>query len=679
MSVESMFFTVVLVAAFALFARSVRRLHSYLMLGKPEDRFDAPGRRTINVLRVAFGQSKLLREPFAGILHFLIFWGFVVLLAAVAESIGEGLIPGFSLSFIGPLYSPLAFLEDLVGALVVVAVLVSLYRRLLAPPKRLQVTGHEKWEAILILGLIMLVMITMFGQNATRIAAGRGEAGSTRFLSGMLAGLFSGLSLSGITAWFHVFFWGHIMAVLTFLNYLPYSKHLHVLTSIPNVYFSSLRPKGIIKPINLADETLTKYGATDIDDLTWKQLLDGYTCTHCGRCTSACPANNTGKALNPKKIVLDVRARTFEKAPLVVAANAGAPAGDDVILAHQLLDNFITEQELWDCTTCMACVQECPVTIEHLETILDLRKGLVLNESRFPEELKSTFANLERNYTPWGFSHSTRADWAKGLDVPLMAEKKQAEVLFWVGCAGAYDSRYQNVSRAFAKLMNMAGVDFAILGTEEKCNGDPARRMGNEYLAQTLITENVATLNGYNVKKIVVTCPHCLQSLGKEYKQFGGDYEVEHHSTFLKKLMDEGKLALSAARRAKIVFHDPCYLGRYNDVYGAPRDLIDAIGGTERVEMERSRSRSFCCGAGGGRMWMEEREGKRVNLERTDQALAVTPDVIGTGCPFCMTMLTDGVKERAAEQVQVKDLAELILEAMENTHAATPPQETAGS
>jgi len=677
MSVGSMLFTVVLVAAFALFARSVRRLRSYLMLGKPEDRFDDPGKRVGNVLRVAFGQSKLLREPFAGILHFMIFWGFVVLLAAVGESIGEGLVPGFSLSFLGPLYPPLLFLEDLVGAFVIVSVLVSLYRRLVAPPKRLQVTGHEKWEAVLILCLIMLVMVTMFGQNATRIAAGRGEANSARFLSGLFAGLFAGMSPGGVSAWFHAFFWVHIVAVLSFLNYLPFSKHLHVLTSIPNVYFSSLRPKGAIKPINLADETLTKYGATDIEDLTWKQLLDGYTCTHCGRCTSACPANNTGKVLNPKKIILDVRARTFEKAPLVVATNAGAPAGDEGILAHQLLDNFITEQELWDCTTCMACVQECPVTIEHLDTIMDLRKGLVLNESRFPEELKSTFANLERNYTPWGFSHSTRADWAKGLGIPLMADKKQADVLFWVGCAGAYDSRYQAVSRAFAALMQKAGVDFAILGTEEKCNGDPARRMGNEYLAQSLMTENIATLKSYNVRKIVVTCPHCLQSLGKEYKQFGGDFEVEHHSTFLMRLVEEGKLPLPAGRHEKIVFHDPCYLGRYNDEYDAPRDLIDAIGGTERVEMERSRSRSFCCGAGGGRMWMEEREGKRVNLERTDQALAVKPDTIGTGCPFCMTMLTDGVKERAAENVRVKDLAELILEAMENNHVASSAQESA--
>jgi Fe-S oxidoreductase len=259
-----------------------------------------------------------------------------------------------------------------------------------------------------------------------------------------------------------------------------------------------------------------------------------------------------------------------------------------------------------------------------------------------------------------------------------MADRRQAEYLFWVGCAGAYDSRYQSVSKAFARLLAMAGVDYAILGTEEKCNGDPARRMGNEYLAQTLITENVATLNGYGIKKILVTCPHCLQSLGKEYKQFGGDFEVIHHTRFLMDLIEQGKLRLSAEQKRKVVYHDPCYLGRYNDEYEAPRGMIDALPGARRLEMERSRSRSFCCGAGGGRMWMEEREGKRVNLERTDQALAVAPDVIGTSCPFCLTMLTDGVKERAADGVQVKDLAELILEAMENTHAATPSQKNSG-
>jgi Fe-S oxidoreductase len=304
--------------------------------------------------------------------------------------------------------------------------------------------------------------------------------------------------------------------------------------------------------------------------------------------------------------------------------------------------------------------------IEHVDTIVDMRRGLVLNESRFPEELKTTFSNLERNFTPWGFGHSTRADWAEGMDIPRMADVKTADVLFWVGCAGAYDARYRKVTQAFASLMKIAGVNFAILGMEEKCNGDPARRMGNEYLAQTLITENIATLNNYQVKKIVVTCPHCLQSLGKEYKQFGGDYEVVHHTTFLMDLIKQGKLALPAEKQSTITFHDPCYLGRYNDEYDAPRAIVDMVGKT-RVEMKRSHDKSFCCGAGGGRMWMEEREGKRVNIERVEEALALKPDVIGTGCPFCMTMMSDGVKEKeAAEATEVKDIAELVLEAMEN-------------
>jgi Fe-S oxidoreductase len=662
MSTESVIFILVLIGAFSFFGRNVRRLTSYLRLGKKENRFDQVGTRVMNTLKIALGQSKILREPVAGILHVLIFWGFVVLLAAVLESIGEGIVPGFSFSLLGPLYPPLIFLEDIFGALVVLSVLISVFRRLVTPPKRLQVTGHSKWDAVLILGLILMVMVTMFGQNATRMVLGGGSSNEARVVSSALAGMFDpGYAV----AWYHIFFWGHILLVLGFLNYLPYSKHLHVITSTFNVYFSDLTPKGALQPINLADETLTRYGATDVEDFTWKQLFDGYTCTECGRCTSVCPANTTGKLLSPKKIIVDLRTRTLEKAPMMVAAASRGENAHEDIAKHQLLDNFITEQELWACTTCMACVQECPVMIEHVDTIVDMRRALVLNESRFPKELNATFSNLERNFTPWSFGHSTRADWAEGLDIPRMANTPDAEVLFWVGCAGSYDARYMKVTQAFAKLMKIAGVKFAILGTEEKCNGDPARRMGNEYLAQSLITENIATMAKYNVKKIVVTCPHCMQSLGKEYKQFGGDYEVVHHTTFLNDLIEQGKLKLSAEKHATVTFHDPCYLGRYNDEYEAPRSIVGMVA-TKSVEMKRSRDKSFCCGAGGGQMWMEEREGKRVNIERTEEALATGCSVVGTGCPFCMTMMTDGVKAKeAAEQVQVKDVAELVLEAME--------------
>jgi Fe-S oxidoreductase len=652
MAIESLLFLLVLLAALGMFVWQVRVLLRRIRQGRSENRFDHPLRRLGTVLRVAFGQSKILRDPFAGLLHFCIFWGFVILLWAIVESVGEGLAPGFSLSFLGPLYPPLVFLEDLIGTLVVLAVSVSILRRLIAPPRRLQVEGHAKWDAILILGLILVVMMTMFGQNATRMLLGGGTANDARIVSSFLSSLFAGMSPEGIGTWFHLFFWGHMLAVLVFLNYLPSSKHLHVLTSIPNVYFANLGLRGSLKPLNLSDETATKFGATDVVDLTWKQILDGYTCTECGRCTSVCPANITGKPLNPKKVVVDVRARATEY--------RHAPD-------HQLLDNYLTERELWACTTCMACMQECPVMIEHMDTIVEIRRGLVLNESRFPPELHPTFSNLERNFTPWAFGHASRADWTEGLRIPRMADVGGADVLFWVGCAGAYDARYQKVARAFARLLTRAGVNYAILGTEEKCTGDPARRAGNEYLAQTLIAENIAKLNRYNVKQIVVTCPHCLQALGKEYRAFGGVYAVEHHTVFLKRLIDRGKLRLNEHQKARVAFHDPCYLGRYHQEYDAPRRLLSQVRGIEQTEMKRSRDRSFCCGAGGGRMWMEEREGKRVNLERTEEALATGAEVIGTGCPFCMTMLTDGVKEKGkADTVAVKDIAEIVLEACQS-------------
>jgi len=665
MAIESIALLLVLTSAFGLFAWNIRKLVGYLKLGKEDNRFNNPGKRLGRVLRIAFGQTKLLREPLSGILHFLIFWGFVVLLSAVVESIGEGIVPGFSFSFLGPLYGPLLFLQDLVGLLVVIVVLISLYRRIVAPPKRLDVEGHAKWDAVFILVLILVVMVTMFGQNATRMLLGHGSSNEYRFVSAVVARMMPGSVPGSMETWFHLFFWGHMLAVLGFMNYLPYSKHLHVITSVPNVYLSQLGPTGSLKPIDLMVETLAKYGATDIEDFTWKQLLDGYTCTECGRCSSACPANTTGKLLNPKQIIVQLRARTLEKAPLL-AGKAGSEQNEDreKVLSNELLHNYITEQELWACTTCMACVQECPVMIEHVDAIVDLRRGLVLNESQFPEELKTTFSNLERNFTPWGFGHASRADWAEGLDVPVMADLQKTDILFWVGCAGSYDERYKKVSKAFVRLLQMAGVDFAILGGEEKCNGDPARRMGNEYLAQSLITENVAVLEKYQFNRIVVTCPHCLQSLGKEYRQFGGNYTVVHHSTFLKELVDQGRLALPAEQKSTIVFHDPCYLGRYNDEYDAPRALLDGVHGSRRVEMKRTRDRSFCCGAGGGRMWMEETEGKRVNIERTEEALRTNPDVVSTGCPFCLTMLVDGLKEKdASDKVEVKDFAEILLEA----------------
>lgn len=668
MEIKNIVFLIVLIAAFGVFGYTARKILGYLKLAKPENRFDHFDKRIGNVLAIAFGQTKILRDPVQGPIHFAIFWGFVILLLAVLESIGEGLIPGFSFAFLGPVYPVIAAATDVVAAAVLIAVLFALFRRHVAGPKRLrELDTPSQMDATAILIAIALIMISMFVQNATRIALGDGAdfAGSARFISDAMAGWFG--SGSGTHLIFEIAWWVHIVLVLGFLNFLPYSKHFHVITSIPNVYFSNKgihkEGDGALKPLDLEDETAEKFGNSDIEDFTWKQLFDSYTCTHCGRCTAACPANITGKLLSPKKIIVDTRTRLEEKAPLMAKGIEDSP-----MLEKQLLHDYISPQELWACTTCRACVTECPVMIEHVDEIVDMRRYLALTEGEFPEQLQVLFRNLENNFAPWQFSPEDRAAWADGLDIPQLSELGSAEeidYLFWVGCAGSFDARYKKVSVALAHILKKAGLRFAILGKEEKCNGDPARRAGNEYLAQMLMMENIETLNSYKVKNIVTACPHCFHALKNEFPQFGGEYSVIHHSELVSQLVEQGVILLDTPMKKDVTFHDSCYLGRYNEIYDEPRSSIVHIDGLNLVEMERSRDKGFCCGAGGAQMFMEETEGKRVNIERTEEALSTGAETIASACPFCMTMMTDGVKEKEKnEEVEVKDIAELVYEAM---------------
>ncbi|MCC6317826.1 MAG: (Fe-S)-binding protein [Gemmatimonadaceae bacterium] len=679
MPVSNAIFLLILLLGAGMFSYSAQRLVRYLRLGQATFRLNDLPRRLWNLLTIGIAQTKILRDPVAGPLHALVFWGFVVLQVGAIEILVQGVIPGFSYASILPRplhYLFLASQETTAGA-VLAAVAVLLYRRIVVKPRRLQGDGVHSGDAILILSMIGALMVTLILVAAGDRLVTPHYPMAVQPVSTPVALALGWMSPGSATAMRDVAWWVHALLILAFLNYLPYSKHLHVIVSLPNTFLSNTSGPGVIgamKPMDLETEAEV-FGAADVTHLSWKNLLDGFACTECGRCTAVCPANLTGKPLSPRKIVIDTRQRLWEVAPTLVGGDDvfGLPLigsartdGDADVRQHTLLDHFITEDELWACTSCRACVHECPVSIDQLEIINEMRRNLVLTESRFPEEVLPAFEALERNGAPWAFQPADRARWAEGMDIPTLAELQArgetADLLFWVGCMGSFDDRAKKTTVAFARIMQAAGIRFAILGQEEACHGDPARRMGNEYLYQVLAKQAIETLDRYAVTTIVTSCPHCFHQIGNEFPHFGGHYEVVHHSTYIEHLLAEGRVPLRTSEGEKLVmaYHDSCYLGRYNDIYDAPRETLKrALPVVQLVEAARSKDRGLCCGAGGGRMWMEERVGERINVERKKELLATGAEAIAVACPFCMTMLGDAGKKLGSE-VPVYDIAEVV-------------------
>jgi len=682
-------FALVLMITLIIFFYTAYRYYRFFRLTRPFPVRNF-GKRFMIMLKVAFGQTKILRKPVIGLMHALVWWGFIIILIGSIEMIIDGLAgTDRVLSVLGPVYDVITAGGDIFAFIILVLILAFLFRRIFMHIKRF--TGVEMkhtshMDANFALSLIFLLMVSLLGMNTFYILLSEAHDETihgTFPVSAVIAGWFGGLPEHSALLWHEINWWAHIVWIFLFANILPYSKHFHVFMSVPNVFLSRLEPLGylynmpeITKEVKLmmdpntayaepsGDEVapVSRFGVLDVEDITWKNYLDSLSCTECGRCTAVCPANITGKKLSPRKIIMDVRARMKEKGPGLVS-NGSFSDG------KSLIRDYITEEELWACTTCNACAQECPININHPTLIVDMRRFLVMEESKGPGELNATFTNIENNGAPWQFSPDDRMKWAEdaGLQVPVMAqlqaEGKTPEYLFWVGSAGAFDDRYKKVTREFVKILNHLNIDYAVLGTEETDSGDVARRAGNEMLFQMQAMMNIDIMKAYGVKKIVTCCPHDYNTFKNEYPDLGGDFEVIHHSHFLEDLIRKGLINNGNGRFSGdlVTFHDPCYLGRANGEYDAPREVLKSMG-CDLKEMKRSKSFALCCGAGGGQMFKEAEQGnKEVFLERMEDVLETGANIIATACPFCMVMMTDGIKYKNREEsMKNYDIAEVV-------------------
>jgi len=645
-----------LLLAGGLAARRARLLTRLVRLGRPVQRRGDLPRRVAREGAEVLGQRKLFQRALPGLMHALIFWGFLVLLTTIVEVIGQLIDPAWEIPLVGG-SAWLGLVQDVFAFGVLVGLSIAVWIRVVKRPERF--VGSHHLEAYRILGLIFWIVLTLFLARGARIALGYAEPWSWTPVSRAASEVVTALPDAWERWAMWTMLWVHLALILGFLVYLGYSKHLHIATSAINVFFANTRPRGTLTPLRIdleAAEGDMHLGAATITDLSWKQELDLYACTECGRCQAACPAWNTGKPLSPKLLVMDLRDHLFEQGPKILEARKTGQELEPIAIVPDVID----EEVVWACTTCGACMQECPVDIEHVDTIVDLRRNLVMAESRFPTEAGTLLRNLEGAGNPWGMPQAQRADWAEGMDVRVVAEGDRApEYLYWVGCAGSFDDRAKAISRAVVKLLQRAGVSFAILGPREMCTGDPARRIGNEYLFQTMAEQNVETLQDAGVTKVIANCPHCFNTLRNEYPDYGGRFEVLHHSEVIASLVAEGRLRPTGRVDTTVAYHDPCYLGRHNDIYRDPRKALEAVPGVTTVEMPRHGERALCCGAGGARMWMEERIGKRINEERMDEAASTGADTVGVACPYCLIMLDDSARIRG-EDTRVLDLAQVV-------------------
>lgn len=639
-------------------------------IGAPEDRSGMVKERLWGAFRDSILQLRVLKEKKGGLIHLAMYAGMLVLLVATALTAADA---DLGTSFVqGGLYLYFFSLTvDIAGALFVIGMVCALVRRAVDRGHGLETQASD----VIILAALLVIGLTGFCVEGLRIVGTDDPWSAWSPVGSLFALMFAGFDAQQISIVHRVLWWTHLVLAFVILGTWTYTKLVHVLLVPTDVYFRQLESKATLPYIDLEDENLETMGVGAVEEFTWKDLMDPEACIRCGRCVDNCPANLTGKELSPKGTIQGLRAHLEEHGPAIAAyqkavkAAAKAPAeGEDAPAAPEppervaLVGSVLSENALWDCTTCGACQEQCPAMIEIPSKIVKMRTYQVSMESAFPSEAQQSFRALETNGNPWGLGWQTRKNWTEGLDVPTLAENPDAEYLYWPGCSGAFDARNRKVSIALVKLLKAAGVNFAILGNEEKCCGDAARRMGNEYVYYMLASENIATLDSYGVKKIITQCPHCFTSLSVDYPQLGGHYEVIHHTDLLKRLFDEGRLPQLTEASKRITYHDSCYLGRYNDIYDQPRDLLHATG-AEVVEMDRNHGKSFCCGAGGGRMWLEENTGTRINAARAEQALQTGADEVCTACPFCLTMLSDGIAA-TTDRVPVRDIAEVLADAL---------------